>query len=158
MHFVDECSLIVEAGDGGNGAIAFRREKSVPFGGPAGGDGGDGGNVVFEGDGGLGTLHDITHQRAVRAHRGQDGMGKDCYGRAGEDVVVRLPLGTVAFDEATGERLFEVTQARRANHRGPGRTRRARQQALRDVDRPGAAPGDPGHARGRSDAFASSSR
>ncbi len=109
MLFVDECPLIVEAGDGGNGAVAFRREKSVPFGGPAGGDGGDGGDVIFEGDEGLGTLHDITHQRSVRAGRGQDGQGKDCYGRGGDDAVVRVPLGTVAYDEPTGERLFEIT-------------------------------------------------
>jgi GTP-binding protein len=110
MHFVDESSLLIEAGDGGNGAVAFRREKSVPFGGPAGGDGGDGGDVVIEGDGGLGTLQDITHQRAVRAERGQDGQGKDCYGRAGQDAVVRVPLGTIAFDEVTGAKLFEITR------------------------------------------------
>jgi GTPase len=109
MHFVDECLLIVEAGDGGKGAIAFRREKYEPFGGPAGGDGGRGGNVVFEGDAGLGTLSDLTHQRAIRAERGEDGQGKDCYGRGGRDVVVRVPLGTIAFDEETDERLFEIT-------------------------------------------------
>ena len=123
MHFVDECSLIVEAGDGGNGAVAFRREKSVPFGGPAGGDGGNGGDVVFEGDEGLGTLQDISHQRTVRAERGQDGQGKDCYGRAGQDAVVRVPLGTVAYDETSGERLFDVTRHRErivAAHGGHG--------------------------------------
>jgi GTP-binding protein len=109
MHFVDECSLVIEAGDGGNGAVAFRREKSVPFGGPAGGDGGHGGDVVVEGDEGLGTLHDITHQKTVRAQRGEDGRGKDCYGKGGEDAVVRVPLGTIAFDTDTGEQVFEVT-------------------------------------------------
>ena len=109
MHFVDECLLTVEAGDGGNGAVAFRREKSVPFGGPAGGDGGSGGDVIMEGDEGLGTLHDITHQKTVRAQRGEDGRGKDCYGKGGEDAVVRVPLGTVAFDAETGTRLFEIT-------------------------------------------------
>ena len=112
MHFVDECTLTVVAGDGGNGAVAFRREKSVPFGGPAGGDGGNGGDVVMEGDEGLGTLHDITHQKMVRAQRGQDGQGKDCYGRGGEDAIVRVPLGTVAHDVETGERLFEITRHR----------------------------------------------
>jgi GTP-binding protein len=109
MHFVDECPLTIEAGDGGNGAVAFRREKSVPFGGPAGGDGGSGGDVIIEGDEGLGTLHDITHQKTVRAQRGEDGRGKDCYGRGGEDAVVRVPLGTIAFDADTGERVFEIT-------------------------------------------------
>jgi GTP-binding protein len=112
MHFVDECLLSVEAGDGGNGAVAFRREKSVPFGGPAGGDGGKGGDVAFEGDEGLGTLHDITHQKAIRAERGEDGRGKDCYGRGGEDAVVRVPLGTIAYDADTGEKLFEITRHR----------------------------------------------
>jgi len=112
MHFVDECALTVEAGDGGNGAVAFRREKSVPFGGPAGGDGGNGGDVVLEGDEGLGTLHDITHQKTVRAERGEDGRGKDCYGRGGEDAIIRVPLGTVVYDAETGERLFEVTRHR----------------------------------------------
>jgi GTP-binding protein len=112
MHFVDECTLTVEAGDGGNGAVAFRREKSVPFGGPAGGDGGNGGDVLLEGDEGLGTLHDITHQKTVRAQRGEDGRGKDCYGRGGEDAIVRVPLGTVAYDADTGERLFEITRHR----------------------------------------------
>lgn len=109
MHFVDECLLIVEAGDGGKGAIAFRREKLEPFGGPSGGDGGHGGDVIFEGDGGMGTLSDLIHQRRVCAERGGDGMGKDCYGRGGKDCVVRLPLGTIAFDEETREKLFEIT-------------------------------------------------
>ena len=110
MHFVDECLLIVEAGDGGKGAVAFRREKLEPFGGPSGGDGGRGGDVIFEGDGGLGTLSDLTHQRAIRAQRGEDGMGKDCYGRGGRDSVVRVPLGTVVFDDESRERLFEITR------------------------------------------------
>jgi GTPase len=109
MHFVDECELIVEAGHGGNGVVAFRREKYVPFGGPAGGDGGRGGDVVFEGDGGLFTLHDIVHQRTIRAERGEDGASKDMYGRGGRDVTVRVPLGTIASDAGTRERLFEVT-------------------------------------------------
>jgi len=110
MHFVDECELIVEAGHGGKGVVAFRREKYVPFGGPAGGDGGRGGDVLFVGDGGLFTLHDIVHQRIIRAERGEDGAGKDMYGRAGEDATVRVPIGTIAFDAATNEKLFEVTR------------------------------------------------
>jgi GTPase len=110
MHFVDECELIVEAGHGGKGVVAFRREKYVPFGGPAGGDGGRGGDVVFEGDGGLFTLHDIVHQRTIRAERGEDGASKDMYGRAGKDATVRVPLGTIALDATTHEKLFEVTK------------------------------------------------
>jgi GTP-binding protein len=108
MHFVDEARLLVEAGDGGKGAIAFHRGRFEPFGGPAGGDGGLGGDVIFEGDGGMSTLSDLVHATAIRAERGQDGMGKDCYGRGGKDVTVKVPLGTIAYDEETGEKLFEV--------------------------------------------------
>ena len=110
MHFVDEAVLIIEAGDGGKGAIAFHRGRFEPFGGPAGGDGGLGGDVIFEGDEGLGTLSDLTHANTIRAARGQDGMGKDMYGRGGKDVVVRVPIGTVVYDQATGELLFEVVE------------------------------------------------
>ena len=97
MRFIDECDVRVEAGDGGNGAIAFRREKSVPFGGPAGGDGGRGGDVVFVADPGLGTLYDFTQGRVVRADGGENGGGSDCYGRAGRDREVRVPVGTQSF-------------------------------------------------------------
>lgn len=110
MHFVDEAVLIIEAGDGGKGAIAFHRGRYEPFGGPAGGDGGVGGDVIFEGDEGLGTLSDLAHSSTVRAERGQDGMGKDMYGRGGKDAVVKVPLGTVVYDEETNELLFEVTE------------------------------------------------
>ena len=79
MHFVDECTLRVEAGNGGDGAIAFRREKYVPLGGPAGGDGGRGGSIVLVADSGLGTLSDLKHKRIIRAKRGENGGGKDCY-------------------------------------------------------------------------------
>jgi GTP-binding protein len=110
MHFVDECDLRVEAGNGGSGAIAFRREKNMPMGGPSGGDGGHGGSVVFTVDPGMGTLFDLKHQRMLRAPHGENGGGKDCYGRAGADLVVRVPPGTVVIDRSTGERLFEMTR------------------------------------------------
>jgi GTP-binding protein len=110
MRFIDECDVRVEAGDGGNGAIAFRREKFVPFGGPAGGDGGRGGDVVFVGDSGLGTLYDLTQGRVVRADAGENGGKKDCYGRAGRDREVRVPVGTQIFLAETGERVGEIVR------------------------------------------------
>jgi len=108
MRFLDECTVSVQAGRGGNGCVAFRREKYVPFGGPSGGDGGRGGDVVLVGDPGLRTLYDLKRQRIIRAERGQHGEGKDCYGRSGRDTVVRVPLGTVVFDAETHEKLFEL--------------------------------------------------
>ena len=110
MRFIDECELRVEAGAGGKGAVAFRREKYIPFGGPAGGDGGRGGDVVLVADSGLGTLYDLIHHRLVRADPGQNGMGKDCYGRAAKDVEVRVPVGTIVFDSETQEKICELTR------------------------------------------------
>ena len=98
MRFVDHCRVKVTAGDGGNGVVAFRREKFIPFGGPAGGDGGYGGSVVLVGDEGMSTLLDFTHVRTIVAKRGEHGGGKDCYGRAAEDRVEHVPLGTQIHD------------------------------------------------------------
>jgi GTP-binding protein len=109
MHFIDECEIRIEAGDGGDGAVAFRREKFVPFGGPAGGDGGRGGDVIFVVDPGMGTLFDLQHQRVLRAQSGENGGGRDCYGAAGKDLLVRVPPGTIVFDAETGARLHELT-------------------------------------------------
>lgn len=95
MHFVDECRFRVEAGNGGDGAVAFRRERFIPHGGPAGGDGGRGGSVYMEADPGLATLYDFHRQAVYRAERGENGQGKDCYGSAGNDLTLKVPLGTV---------------------------------------------------------------
>jgi GTP-binding protein len=111
MKFIDECRVKIVAGDGGNGAVAFRREKYVPRGGPSGGDGGRGGDIVFIGDPGMSTLYDLAHQHTLRAERGEHGMGKDCYGRGGEDLAVRVPVGTQGFDLATGALCFDITEA-----------------------------------------------
>jgi GTP-binding protein len=110
MKFVDECEVTVLAGDGGNGCIAFRREKHVPHGGPSGGDGGKGGDVVLLGDEGMSTLLDLTYSHDVRAQRGQHGQGKDCYGKAGVDQVVRVPVGTRVLDAETNELVGDVVQ------------------------------------------------
>jgi len=109
MKFIDECRVSVVAGDGGNGAVAFRREKFVPRGGPSGGDGGRGGDVIFIGDPGMSTLDDLVHQHTLRAERGEHGQGKDCYGRGGEDLAVRVPVGTQGFDLASGMLCFDIT-------------------------------------------------
>jgi GTP-binding protein len=111
VKFVDSCEVDVIAGKGGNGAIAFRREKFVPFGGPSGGDGGRGGNVVFAADEGLSTLLDLTYARAIRAPHGEQGHGKDMYGRGGEDYVVRVPVGTQVYDRESGELLFDIDKS-----------------------------------------------
>jgi len=110
VKFVDSCQVDVIAGRGGNGVVAFRREKFVPFGGPAGGDGGRGGDIVFVADEGLSTLLDLTYGRAIRADHGEHGQGKDCYGRAGKDLIVRVPLGTQIFDRESGELLFDIEE------------------------------------------------
>jgi len=109
MRFVDEVRVRVIAGNGGNGAIAFRREKYVPFGGPAGGDGGRGGSVVFAGNEGLTTLLDLSYARIVRAERGRDGSSKDKNGRGGRHKVVQVPVGTQIFDAESGEILGDIT-------------------------------------------------
>lgn len=109
MKFVDQVRIEVKAGDGGNGAIAFRREKYVPFGGPAGGDGARGGDVVFEGDEGRTSLLDLAAGPKLRARNGEHGRGKDQYGRAGDDLVVRVPVGTEVYDVETDQKLCDIT-------------------------------------------------
>ncbi|MDI3282390.1 GTPase ObgE [Polyangium sp. 15x6] len=109
MRFVDECRVKVVAGSGGNGAVAFRREKYIPFGGPSGGDGGRGGDVVLVGDEGMSTLLDFVYARTIEAERGEHGQGSDCHGRGGADRVERVPLGTQIYDAETGELTADVT-------------------------------------------------
>jgi GTP-binding protein len=109
MKFVDEASITVSAGKGGDGSSSFRREKYIPYGGPDGGDGGRGGSVYLEGDSGLNTLVDFRHLRKHKSPNGQGGAGRNMTGKSGEDIFVRVPLGTIATNEETGERLGEVT-------------------------------------------------
>ncbi len=108
MRFIDEAKVFVHAGKGGDGAIAFLREKYRPFGGPAGGDGGRGGNVIFEVDEGLSTLLDFKYQPRLVAKDGEPGRGKQQYGHAGADHVVRVPPGTIVFDDETGEVIADL--------------------------------------------------
>lgn len=110
MKFVDEARIQVHAGKGGNGCVSFRREKFIPLGGPDGGDGGDGGSVRLIADEGLNTLIDFRHQRTFRAERGQNGMSRQCYGRAGEDLTIRVPVGTVVMDAGTEETIGDLTE------------------------------------------------
>lgn len=109
MKFVDEAQIRVQAGDGGNGCVSFRREKFIPFGGPDGGDGGDGGSVWLVADEGLNTLVDFRHQRSFKAKRGQGGMGSQMYGKGGEDIEVRVPVGTVVTNVDTDEEIGDLT-------------------------------------------------
>src|SRR5438477_9222877 len=104
MQFIDEAIIHVKAGDGGDGASAFRREDGVPHGGPSGGDGGDGGSITIIADPRLASLLDFRYRRHYNADRGEDGRNKDQYGAAGEDLVLRVPVGTVIYDEAAGDR------------------------------------------------------
>jgi GTP-binding protein len=110
VKFVDQVSIQVKAGDGGNGAVAFRREKFIDRGGPSGGDGGNGGSVVFEADTGLTTLLDYRYQQHHRARNGQHGMGSDCNGAAAEDLVLRVPVGTLVRDQDSGELLADLAE------------------------------------------------
>ncbi len=97
MRFVDEAEVRVEAGDGGNGTIGFRREKYIPMGGPDGGDGGDGGSVYLIAAENVNTLVDFRYHAVHRAQRGQNGMSRNCTGRKGEDCYVPVPLGNTGF-------------------------------------------------------------
>lgn len=108
MKFVDEALIKVTAGNGGHGCLSFRREKFIPFGGPDGGDGGDGGSIYLEGDEGLNTLIDFRYQRQFKAENGQSGMGSNCTGKRGEDLIIHVPVGTMVFEADTGELLGDI--------------------------------------------------
>lgn len=107
--FVDKAVITVKAGDGGNGAVSFHREKYVAAGGPDGGDGGRGGNIVFKVDTGLNTLADFRYKRKYTAPAGQTGGAKRCFGKAGEDLIITVPEGTLIFDDETGRLMADMT-------------------------------------------------
>ncbi|MFZ4077437.1 MAG: Obg family GTPase CgtA [Legionellaceae bacterium] len=111
MKFVDEALIKVEAGNGGNGCLSFRREKFIPRGGPNGGDGGNGGCIYFKANADLNTLVDFRFQRHYKAENGQNGMGSNCTGKAGEDLYIDVPVGTLVYDVDTGEQLGDIRLA-----------------------------------------------
>jgi GTP-binding protein len=109
--FVDEAKIYVKAGDGGNGCVAFRREKYVPRGGPSGGDGGNGGSVYLEANPNDNTLLRYRYNREFKAERGRHGEGSNCSGHTGEDLILQVPVGTLAFDEDSGETIADLATA-----------------------------------------------
>lgn len=129
MKFVDEARIRVEAGDGGDGCVSFRREKFIPKGGPDGGDGGDGGSVYVVADSSLNTLVDFRFQRRYRAERGQDGSGRERTGKSGGDLEIPVPVGTLVYAEETEELIGELVTpgsellVAQGGHRGAGNTR-----------------------------------
>jgi GTP-binding protein len=110
MKFIDEAKIRVEAGDGGHGACSFLRLKFMPNGGPDGGDGGDGGSVFLIADEGINTLIDYRYARLHHAQNGQKGGGRNCSGKAGENIILRVPVGTMVYDEDTDELIADLTQ------------------------------------------------
>lgn len=109
MKFVDEVKIQAKAGDGGKGCLSFRREKFIPLGGPNGGDGGDGGDVCFVVDPGLGTLLDLRYKVHYNAGNGEGGKGSNKHGKNGETLIIRVPPGTLIYDDETGEQLADLT-------------------------------------------------
>jgi GTP-binding protein len=109
MKFIDEATIKIYAGDGGNGVATFRREKYEPMGGPSGGDGGRGGSVFFEADQNLNTLVDYRYTRTLKAQRGENGRSAECYGAKGDDLILKVPVGTVISDKATGESYADLS-------------------------------------------------
>ena len=110
MNFIDEAYLEIKAGDGGSGASSFRREKYIPFGGPDGGDGGKGGDIYFKVNTNLNTLIDFQNKKLFNAKNGQRGAGKNKFGAAGEDLIIKVPLGTVIYDDLTDEELIDCNE------------------------------------------------
>jgi GTP-binding protein len=109
MKFLDEAKVYIRSGDGGNGCVAFRREKFIEFGGPSGGNGGKGGDVIIESVDGLNTLIDYRYQQHFKAPKGVNGMGKDCHGANGKPIVLKVPVGTQVIDDDRETLLFDFT-------------------------------------------------
>ncbi|MDD2233735.1 MAG: GTPase ObgE [Desulfitobacteriaceae bacterium] len=134
--FYDHARIYVKGGDGGSGAVAFRREKYVPEGGPSGGDGGRGGSVIFVADEGLRTLVDFRYKRHYKAERGERGQGKNMHGKSGADLLIRIPLGTLVRDAGYGEVLADLTEhGQRVVAAGGGRGGRGNARFLSNANK-----------------------
>ncbi len=150
MKFIDEVKIRVIAGDGGRGCVSFRREKFVPRGGPNGGDGGAGGDVIAVADPQLTTLLDLRYQKQYKAGRGEHGMGKDCHGRRGEDRVIQVPVGTIIRDAASGDLIGDLkTTGQRLVIAAGGRGGKGNAHFVSSTNRSPrfAQPGEPGQDR-----------
>ena len=108
--FVDRAKIYIRSGKGGDGAVSFRREPFVPEGGPDGGDGGKGGDVIFQADENLRTLMDFRYKRKYEAENGQNGMKKKRFGKNGQDLVIKVPVGTMIIDEESGLLMKDLTE------------------------------------------------
>ena len=107
--FADSARIIIKSGKGGDGHVSFRREKYVPNGGPDGGDGGKGGDVIFQVDEGLNTLTDFRHRRKYAAENGEEGKKRNCHGKNGEDIIVKVPAGTIIRDAQTDKVIADMS-------------------------------------------------
>ena len=139
MKFLDEAKVYIRSGDGGNGCVAFRREKFIEFGGPSGGNGGRGGDVIIEAVDGLNTLIDYRYQQHFKAPKGVNGMGKDRHGANGKDIMLKVPVGTQIFDEDRETLLARLHRPRPEVRARRGRQWRLRQRAFQVLDQSRAA-------------------
>ena len=149
MQFLDQAKVYVRAGDGGNGCVGFRREKFIEFGGPDGGDGGKGGDVIVECVANLNTLLDYRYKQHFKAKKGGHGMGQNRTGAGGADVVLKLPPGTQDLRGGRRDADRRPDQARRPHGAAARRQWRLRQYTLQILDQPGAAPGQSRDRRAR---------
>ena len=147
MKFLDQAKVYLRSGDGGDGVVAFRREKFMEFGGPDGGDGGKGGDIVFEAADDLNTLIDFRYTQHFRARKGGNGAGSDRTGAGAPDLVIKVPVGTEILAEDRETLLADMATRRPARGAAARRRRRVRQRAFQIIDQPGAAQGDQGLAR-----------
>ena len=135
--FVDRAKIQIKSGKGGNGAVSFRREPFVPEGGPDGGDGGKGGDVIFTADENLRTLMDFRYKRKYEAENGQDGMKKKKYGKNGKDLIIKVPVGTMVIDEETGLVMKDLKKNGESFYSGKGRQGRQGKRKIRHIDKAG---------------------